>query len=55
MAPILAASSVTAMAVDLREVGNSSMPRQSRLLNPMVETAPNMQERMRFIVELLTR
>ena len=55
MAPSLAARRVTAMAVDLSDVGNSSIPRQSRLLNPMVDTAPNMQDRIRFMVELLTR
>ena len=55
IAPSLAATSVRAMAVDLREVGNSSIPRQSKLLNPIVDTAPNMQDRMRFMVELLTR
>ena len=65
MAPSLAATSVTAIAVDLRWVGKTSTPdqikvnlhhmynsrlgllRQSRLLNPMVETAPKTQEMTR--------
>ena len=55
IAPSLAAAMVMAIAVDRRGVGNSSIPRQSRLLKPIVETAPNIQDRIRFIVELFTR
>ena len=55
MAPNLAATSVTAMAVDLRWVGNSSTPRQSNELKPIVETAPKTQLITRFMVELLTK
>ena len=75
MAPSLADTRVTAIAVDLEEivmlidnfrtltyvelyrrlVGNNSMPRQSRLLKPMVATAPNTQLSARFIPALSTR
>lgn len=35
---------------NLRSVGNSSAPRQSMALKPMVETAPKMQDRIRLDV-----
>ena len=73
IAPNLADTRVTAIAVDLRWVGKTSTPgkyleslfswwfhvilcspRQSKLLKPMVETAPKIQERTRFMTVLST-
>jgi len=55
IAPILAETNVIAIAVPRKLVGNNSIPRQSSALNPIVETAPNTQLRIRFIVELFTK
>jgi len=54
MAPNLAAANVIAMAVVLTLVGNSSAPRQSSALKPMVDTAPKTHDKIKFPTVLLT-
>ncbi len=55
IAPNLATAKETAIAVDLTCVGNNSIPRQSKELNPIVETKPNTIDKARLAPALFTR